>query len=235
MYENNREKQKYFHREEDPKINHTEKGMVSFSHHPGNCHGSQFGRIGAEDDIKEYRGLTNEQIERILEDRELKAGTQILELVQDIPDADMKPPENVLFICKLNPDTQEKDLKIIFSRFGKILSCDIITDSKTGDSLQYGFIEFEKIEYCENAYFKMDNVLIDDRRIHVDFCQSIHQSKWNNSKLKHKYKLDENYISDNQYSDSELRTKDHSNKRKRSPDSSPHHSHKRHDTPSVRR
>lgn len=26
---------------------------------------------------------------------------------------------------------------------------------------------------CENAYFKMDNVLIDDRRIHVDFSQSV--------------------------------------------------------------
>lgn len=30
-----------------------------------------------------------------------------------------------------------------------------------------------KPEECENAYFKMDNVLIDDRRIHVDFSQSV--------------------------------------------------------------
>lgn len=28
-------------------------------------------------------------------------------------------------------------------------------------------------EDCEEAYFKMDNVLIDDRRIHVDFSQSV--------------------------------------------------------------
>jgi len=33
-------------------------------------------------------------------------------------------------------------------------------------------------EYCENAYFKMDNVLIDDRRIHVDFSQSVAKVKW---------------------------------------------------------
>ena len=30
-----------------------------------------------------------------------------------------------------------------------------------------------QVEDCERAYFKMDNVLIDDRRIHVDFSQSV--------------------------------------------------------------
>ena len=40
--------------------------------------------------------------------------------VGDIPDADIKPPENVLFVCKLNPVTTDEDLEIIFSRFGQI-------------------------------------------------------------------------------------------------------------------
>jgi len=52
-------------------------------------------------------------------------------------------------------------------------SCEIIRDYKTGDSLQYAFIEFEDPKSCEEAYFKMDNVLIDDRRIHVDFSQYV--------------------------------------------------------------
>ena len=51
--------------------------------------------------------------------------------------------------------------------------CEIIRDQYTGSSLQYGFVEFEKKEDCEAAYLKMDNVLIDDRRIHVDFSQSV--------------------------------------------------------------
>lgn len=38
----------------------------------------------------------------------------------DLPDADIKPPENVLFVCKLNPVTTDEDLEIIFSRFGPI-------------------------------------------------------------------------------------------------------------------
>lgn len=33
-------------------------------------------------------------------------------------------------------------------------------------------------EDCEKAYFKMDNVLIDDRRIHVDFSQSVSKIRW---------------------------------------------------------
>ena len=57
-------------------------------------------------------------------------------------------------------------------------SCEIIRDQKTGNSLQYGFIEFDNPKSCENAYFKMDNVLIDDRRIHVDFSQSVSKVKW---------------------------------------------------------
>jgi len=60
---------------------------------------------------------------------------------------------------------------VIFSRFGKIICCEVIRDRRTG--AQYAFIEFNKPEECEQAYLKMDNVLIDDRRIHVDFSQSV--------------------------------------------------------------
>lgn len=62
---------------------------------------------------------------------------------------------------------------MIFSRFGSILCCEVIRDRRTGASLQYAFIEFSKPEHCEQAFLKMDNVLIDDRRIHVDFSQSV--------------------------------------------------------------
>jgi peptidyl-prolyl cis-trans isomerase-like 4 len=65
-----------------------------------------------------------------------------LEMLGDLPDANIKPPENILFVCKLNPVTQERDLEIIFSRFGPIKSVEIVRDWKTGESLQYAFIEF---------------------------------------------------------------------------------------------
>ncbi|XP_062511922.1 peptidyl-prolyl cis-trans isomerase-like 4 [Corticium candelabrum] len=130
-------------------------------------------RIGADEEIDDKKGLTMEQVEEKVEAQEAQASAQILEMVGDLPDADIKPPDDVLFVCKLNPVTTDDDLEIIFSRFGAIKSCEVIRDQKSGESLQYAFIEYEKEEDCEEAYFKMDNVLIDDRRIHVDFSQSV--------------------------------------------------------------
>ncbi|XP_044144730.1 peptidyl-prolyl cis-trans isomerase-like 4 [Bufo gargarizans] len=136
------------------------------------------GRIGADEEIDDNKGKSHEEIEEQFAEKEAKTRAVLLEMVGDIPDADIKPPENVLFVCKLNPVTTDEDLEIIFSRFGSIKSCEIIRDWKTGESLCYAFIEFEKEEDCEKAYFKMDNVLIDDRRIHVDFSQSVAKVKW---------------------------------------------------------
>ncbi|XP_020270710.1 peptidyl-prolyl cis-trans isomerase CYP59-like [Asparagus officinalis] len=122
--------------------------------------------------------LAPEELEELIRAKDAHTNAAILESIGDIPDAEIKPPENVLFVCKLNPVTQDEDLFTIFSRFGTVTSADIIRDYKTGDSLCYAFIEFETNEACERAFFKMDNVLIDDRRIHVDFSQSV-SKLWN--------------------------------------------------------
>lgn len=39
--------------------------------------------------------------------KEDKSNAAILEMLGDIASADMKPPENVLFVCKLNPNTED--------------------------------------------------------------------------------------------------------------------------------
>lgn len=136
------------------------------------------GRIGADEDIDDTVGKSATEVAEMLQEREAKARATILEIVGDLPDAEVAPPENVLFVCKLNPVTSDDDLEIIFSRFGKIVGCEVIRDRVTGDSLQYAFVEFDDRKSCEAAYFKMDNVLIDDRRIHVDFSQSVAKVQW---------------------------------------------------------
>lgn len=135
-------------------------------------------RIGAHEVVDDAQGRSMEEIEEEIQTKEAKARATVLEMIGDLPDAEVAPPENVLFVCKLNPVTTDEDLEIIFSRFGPIKSCEVIRDKKTGDSLQYAFVEFSQREHCENAYFKMDNVLIDDRRIHVDFSQSVAKLRW---------------------------------------------------------
>ncbi|KAJ7231438.1 cyclophilin-like domain-containing protein [Mycena haematopus] len=126
--------------------------------------------------------LPEEEEERIRREKAAAASALTLEMVGDLPFANVRPPENVLFVCKLNPVTRDEDLELIFSRFGTIMSCQVIRDKRTGDSLQYAFIEFDRREDAEQAYFKMQNVLVDDRRIWVDFSQSVARmnTHWSN-------------------------------------------------------
>lgn len=136
-------------------------------------------RIAYEDGLEESTtGMTEAELEESIRRKEAQSRAIVLEMTGDLPDADVKPPEEVLFVAKLNPVTRDEDLEIIFSRFGKVLKCEIIRDHKTGDSLNYAFIEYETEASCIEAYKKMNNVLIDDRRIKVDFSQSV-SKLWN--------------------------------------------------------
>lgn len=60
-------------------------------------------RIG-EDDKLEDEGDA-EAVEKLRREREARAQALTLEMVGDLPFAEVKPPENVLFVCKLNPVT----------------------------------------------------------------------------------------------------------------------------------
>ena len=95
--------------------------------------------------------LPEEDEERIRREKAAAASALTLEMVGDLPFANVRPPENVLFVCKLNPVTRDEDLELIFSRFGPIMSCQVIRDKRTGDSLQYAFIEFDKREDAEQV------------------------------------------------------------------------------------
>jgi len=113
------------------------------------------------------------ELHQSIKENEAKTRSIVLEMLGDIPDSEIKPPDNVAFVCRLNKVTTDHDLFVIFSRFGPIKSCEVIKDWKTGESLQYAFIEFENPRDCEEAVLKMESVLIDDRRIHIDFSQSV--------------------------------------------------------------
>jgi len=56
----------------------------------------------------------------VIKEQKAKTNALVLEMLEDIPDAEMKPPDNVLFVCQLNPATLSEDLETIFSRFGVI-------------------------------------------------------------------------------------------------------------------
>merc|ERR1712131_49183 len=169
----------------DIRINHTivlddpfedPEGMTVPSRSPSPDPKRLFGantRIGADEIIDDEDDLDDAERKEREEILAAEHRANLLTIIGDLPDENAEPDKNVLFVCKLNPATTDEDLELIFSRFGDIKTCEIIRDKRTMASLQYAFIEFDTDEACERAYFKMDNVLIVDRRIHVDFSQSV--------------------------------------------------------------
>ncbi|CAH0474152.1 unnamed protein product [Peronospora belbahrii] len=137
-------------------------------------------RLAADEKLDDNEGKTEQEIEKAVRVKEAKSRAVVLEMIGDLPDADVKPPEEVLFVCKLNPVTESADLDMAFCRFGTCRS-EVIRDQKTGNSLCFAFVEFTDRRHCEEAYFKMNNVLLDDRRIKVDFSQSV-SKLWNKVK-----------------------------------------------------
>jgi peptidyl-prolyl cis-trans isomerase-like 4 len=79
------------------------------------------GRLAEDVDIDadEFEGMTAEQTEAEIRKREATSRKQTLAMIGDIPDEDVEPPDDTLFVCKLNPITEDEDLEIIFSRFGE--------------------------------------------------------------------------------------------------------------------
>jgi len=64
----------------------------------------QFGGDGPLEEIDE--AAEEEAREKLRREREARAQALTLEIVGDLPFAEVKPPENVLFVCKLNPVTE---------------------------------------------------------------------------------------------------------------------------------
>lgn len=124
--------------------------------------------LTGEDDLEKLRQREEEHLKK-----QDKSRAVVLEMLGDLPSAEIKAPDHVLFVCKLNAVTEDEDLELIFSRFDEKVNAEIIRDGETGNSLQYAFIEFTKKEQAVEAYFKMNNALVDDRRIKVDFSQSV--------------------------------------------------------------
>lgn len=67
---------------------------------------AQLATVRIADDEELDDGMDEEALERLRREREARAQALTLEMVGDLPFAEVKPPENVLFVCKLNPVTQ---------------------------------------------------------------------------------------------------------------------------------
>lgn len=67
---------------------------------------AQLATVMIADDEDLEADIDEESLEKLRREREARAQALTLEMVGDLPFAEVKPPENVLFVCKLNPVTQ---------------------------------------------------------------------------------------------------------------------------------
>lgn len=117
--------------------------------------------------------ITPEQLQLEHTKLQNELNSTILEIAGEIPDGNAKPSPTTIFVCKLHPATTEDSLRIAFMKYGKVKSVSIQKDKKTGNSLCYGFIDFETQQGAERAYIQGQRMYLDGRYIHVDFSQSL--------------------------------------------------------------
>lgn len=74
---------------------------------------AQLATVMIADDEDIDQEVDEEAMEKLRREREARAQALTLEMVGDLPFAEVAPPENVLFVCKLNPVTHGKKYCLI--------------------------------------------------------------------------------------------------------------------------
>jgi cold-inducible RNA-binding protein len=75
---------------------------------------------------------------------------------------------NKLYVGNLNFQTEEQDLRDLFSQHGEVLSINIITDRETGRSRGFGFVEMADNDAAKASVTALDGQDFDGRRLKVN-------------------------------------------------------------------
>lgn len=72
-----------------------------------------------------------------------------------------------IFVAQLNYRTRTEDLERLFTEFGEVSSCKIITDRETGRSKGFGFVEMPDDAAAQEAISALDGIEFEERNIVV--------------------------------------------------------------------
>mmetsp|Transcript_8755 Transcript_8755/g.13083 ORF Transcript_8755/g.13083 Transcript_8755/m.13083 type:complete len:625 (-) Transcript_8755:210-2084(-) len=93
-----------------------------------------------------------------------------------------------VFVNNLAPSVDNKGLFDVFSVFGNILSCKVVSD-ESGNSKGYGYVHYETAEAAQEAIQKVNGVVIEDQEVIVSpFLRRqdrSSQNDWTNLYCKH--------------------------------------------------
>src|SRR6056297_2791032 len=86
-----------------------------------------------------------------------------------------------IFIGNLDFDLKTQDLEKMFSEFGEIEDCIVITDRDTNRSKGYGFVTFKEESEAKKAIESMNGKEIEGRKLTVNVAE---EKERNNSRPK---------------------------------------------------
>jgi RNA recognition motif-containing protein len=76
-----------------------------------------------------------------------------------------------LFVGGLPYSVTSSELQEMFSKFGEVVSCDVITDRATGQSKGFGFVEMKDDKEADTAIEKLNDTEMDGRKIAVNVAR----------------------------------------------------------------
>ncbi|MBD3369997.1 RNA-binding protein [Candidatus Fermentibacteria bacterium] len=79
--------------------------------------------------------------------------------------------KNKLFVGGLSWSITDDTLREAFAPHGEIEEAKVILDRNTGRSRGFGFVTFESAENAKAAMEAMDNAVLEERSIHVDYAK----------------------------------------------------------------
>ncbi len=79
----------------------------------------------------------------------------------------MTVPPMKLLIRDLNRSTTENELRELFESYGRVQSCTLVMDAKTGASKGFGFVEMPKPGEAKAAMKNLNGKLVGEHKIRV--------------------------------------------------------------------
>ena len=76
-----------------------------------------------------------------------------------------------IYVGGLPYSITSSQLEEIFSKFGNVISCDVIIDRASGQSKGFGFVEMEKDKEADEAIQKLNETELEGRRITVNVAR----------------------------------------------------------------
>ena len=76
-----------------------------------------------------------------------------------------------LFVGGIPFSITSAQLEEMFSKFGKVVSCDVITDKYSGQSKGFGFVEMETEKEAEEAIKNLNDTEVEGRKIAVNVAR----------------------------------------------------------------